>query len=278
MLERFSEDRPYIITVGNEKGGTGKSTTAMHLAVALLNHGFSVGCIDLDGRQATLSHYLTNRQAFAESSPHKILVPAYRCLTPSSAAVLSDAQDADQNALQEAIEALKDNDFLVVDTPGSDTTLCRLGHLLADSLITPLNDSFVDIDVIAQIDREKRVVLAPSNYCKMVWEQNNQRVVHGKQPIDWVVMRNRLAHLDARNGREISDLLTQLAKRIGFRLAPGFGERVVFRELFLKGATLFDNEPQGQMPLTSSHRNARNEVESLLFEIGLIDSSIANTG
>jgi len=278
MLERFSESRPYIITVGNEKGGTGKSTTAMHLAVALLNHGYSVGCIDLDGRQATLSHYLTNRQALADSSTQEILVPAYRCLTPSNAPILSEAQDADQRALQDAIESLKGNDFLVVDTPGSDTTLCRLGHLLADSLITPLNDSFVDIDVIAQIDREKRVVLAPSNYCKMVWEQNNQRVVQGKQPIDWVVMRNRLAHLDARNGREISDLLTQLAKRIGFRLAPGFGERVVFRELFLKGATLFDNEPLGQTALTSSHRNAKNEVESLLYEIGLIDSGIANTG
>lgn len=137
-------------------------------------------------------------------------------------------------------------------------------------MITPLNDSFLDIDVLAQVDHEKRAVLAPSIYCQMVWEFHNRRVVRGRPPMDWIVMRNRLTHIDARNKRDITRLLEQLADRMGFRLAPGFGERVVFRELFPMGLTLLDlprNGPDGRV--NNSHLAARNEVRDLLEVIGL---------
>ena len=167
-------------------------------------------------------------------------------------------------------------DFVVVDTPGSDAYLSRLAHEHADTLITPINDSFLDIDVLAQIDRRRREVVGPSRYSQMVWEQNNRRVLSGQPPIDWVVMRNRLSHIESRNKSEIAALLIQLARRIGFRLAPGFGERVVYRELFLKGLTILDlPEEAGGLSSNPSHAAGRAEIRALLQTIGLHEAASA---
>jgi chromosome partitioning protein len=266
--------RPYVIALGNEKGGTGKSTTALHLAVALLKLGYSVGTLDLDGRQGTLSRGLANRAAWAEAESRRLTVPLvmprHERIASSEAADPETARKQDRKAFDKAVAAMAGLDFVVVDTPGSSSGLARLGHQWADTLITPLNDSLVDIDVLAEINVARREVLAPSVYTKLVWEQNNLRVVEGRAPIDWIVMRNRLSHLDARNKREVAALLGQLAKRIGFRVTPGFGERVVFRELFDRGLTVLDlPELPGLAPERPSHAAARREIEALLAAIGL---------
>ena len=142
--------------------------------------------------------------------------------------------------LTAALAELADCDVIVIDTPGSDTGLSRIGHARADILITPLNDSFLDLDLLARLDREGKQIKGPSIYAEAVWEQRKRRALADGGSIDWVVMRNRLSSLDARNKRDIGRLLEQLAKRIGFRLAPGFSERVIFRELFPRGLTLLD--------------------------------------
>jgi len=263
---------PYVIVVGNEKGGTGKSTTAMHLAVALLKLGYTVGSIDLDARQSTLSHYLANRAAHAKESGRPLPMPEHYSVERSAADSRAQAEAEENRALRKACAELAHCDFIVIDTPGSDAYLSRLAHENADTLVTPLNDSFLDIDILAQIDPRRREVLGPSQYSRMVWEQSNRRAVAGRPPIDWVVMRNRLAHIEARNKREIGALLTQLAKRIGFRLAPGFGERVVFRELFLSGLTLLDLQDATDDDAdhtVASHMAAREEIRQLLESIGL---------
>ena len=262
--------RPYVIVLGNAKGGTGKSTTAVHLVVALLQLGFSVGSIDLDGRQGTLSRYLDKRRAQAERSGRALSLPLHRRIERSKAPIQAAAEAEEQNRMSDALGALRDCQFVVVDTPGSDSFLSRLGHAYADTLITPLNDSFLDIDVLAEIDPERREVRAPSSYTKMVWEQNNRRVVAERAPIDWLVLRNRLGHLGARNKRDITGLLELLAKRIGFRLTYGFGERVVFRELFHKGLTVLDLEDEPDAPApTASHRSACKEINDLLAALGV---------
>jgi chromosome partitioning protein len=270
--------RPYVIVIGNEKGGTGKSTTAMHLIVALAKLGFKLGSIDLDARQSSLSRYIANRREYAEESGEALEMPSHRGVLQSEHEMRSEAQAEERNRLRRAFADLASCDFVVVDTPGSDAYLSRLAHQHADTLITPINDSFLDIDVLAQIDRRRREVMAPSRYSQMVWEQNNRRVLSGQPPIDWVVMRNRLSHVEARNKREIAALLIQLSRRIGFRLAPGFGERVVYRELFLKGLTILDlpeAEGSGLTPNTS-HAAGRAEIRALLQTIGL-DEAAATT-
>jgi chromosome partitioning protein len=273
--------RPRIIVLGNEKGGSGKSTTAMHVIVALLKRGFSVGCIDLDARQGTLSRQIENRRSYAEATGSALDLPELRSVLHSGADLKTDAQRSENQDLDAALHDLADRDYIVIDTPGSDSYLSRLGHACADTLITPLNDSFLDLDVLARVDVEGRAVLGPSTYSQMVWEQRQARAKAGLKPIDWIVTRNRLSHVDARNKREIAELIELLARRIRFRTAPGFGERVIFRELFPKGLTLLDlrdEAPAFRMSL--SHVAARQEVRALIQAIGLPDrpGGTADTG
>ena len=264
-----SAERPYFITVGNHKGGTGKSTTAIHLAVGLMTQRRSVGCVDLDGRQGTLSHYLANRrrtlEAMGEAPGQRLPMPRFRCLEPAAGRDREAAKAEDCDRLEAALAALADCDTVILDTPGSDGHLTDLGHARADTLITPLNDSFLDIDVLARIDRDRRLVLGPSNYARMVSAENERRLANGREPIDWLVMRNRLAQLDARNTRDMSRLLQQLAERMGFRLQPGLSERVVYRELFFSGLTLLDlPDGKDEVRVNPSHWNARREIRELL--------------
>ena len=262
--------RPYVLTIGNEKGGTGKSTTAVHLIVGLLQLGYRVGSLDLDGRQGTLSTYLANRARSAEKTGAELAMPLHRRVEGITAETRTQSVDEESERFAQAFADLAGCHFVVVDTPGSDGNLTRLGHGIADALITPVNDSFLDLDVIAKLNVAERQVLAPSFYTQMVWEQNNLRVVEARPPIDWIVMRNRMTHIDSRNKREVAALLDKLAGRIGFRIAPGFGERMIFRELFLRGLTLLDlpesRDPRGA---SASHAAARREVEGLLSAIGL---------
>ena len=259
-----------MIVLGNEKGGTGKSTTAMHLAVALAEAGHKVGCLDLDGRQATLTRYMTNRKAFAKKHALRISMPAHSCIQRSEARDRGQAEREETARFEAALLAFKDCRFIVIDTPGNDSHLCRLGHACADALITPLNDSFVDIDVLARIDHDRHEVIEPSPYARMIDEQNRRRAAQGRAPLDWIVMRNRLTPLDTRNSREMAGLLDQLSARLGFRIEPGLSERVVFRELFYHGLTLLDLPEDQQDPRAeASRRRARGEVHDLLRVIGV---------
>jgi chromosome partitioning protein len=269
--------RPLVITIGNEKGGSGKSTIAMHLVVALLKLGYAVGSLDLDGRQGTLSRYLANRRAFAEAAGETagetggepVMMPLHRRIDASGAAQLGRTKAEERTRLGEALTVLGDRQVVVIDTPGSDTYLSRLAHANADMVITPLNDSFLDVDVLAEVDRAKREVRAPSIYCRMVLEQNERRILSEREPVHWIVMRNRVTHVDSRSKREIIGLLKQLAERLDFRLVTGFGERVIFHELFLSGLTLLDlpDDPVRDRNHRSHHR-ACQEFRDLLLDIG----------
>jgi chromosome partitioning protein len=104
----------------------------------------------------------------------------------------------------------------------------------------------------------------------MVWEQRKRRALIDNHKIDWVVMRNRLSHTDAHNKRHIEKILKKLAARISFRAAPGFGERVVFRELFLKGLTMLDLNKKGVgVKMSMSHVAARHELRHLIKSLNL---------
>ena len=258
--------KAHVVVVGNEKGGTGKSTVSMHLVVGLLELGLSVGSIDIDARQATLSRYIQNRKGRKDAIQLGLNLPDHVALPPTS------DRDADERRLSETMRLLSAvHDVVVVDTPGSDHYLSRLGHSFADTLITPLNDSLVDLDVLARVDPETMRILRPSHYSEMVWETKKIRALRGeKKVVDWIVLRNRLAHLDARNKQTMEKLLEELAKRIGFRVVPGLGERVIYRSLFLEGLTLLDlRQGIDGFGLSMSHVAARQELRQLLDATGL---------
>jgi chromosome partitioning protein len=260
----MSQTPAKVIVLGNEKGGTGKSTVAMHLLVALLRQGHPVGSIDLDARQATLTRYVENRR---KRDPEGTLLghPDHRAVLPSD----DPEQDA-ASFLTHLADLREGCDFIVIDTPGSDQPLSRLGHSFADMLVTPLNDSFIDLDLLASVDGDTLKITRPGRYAEMVWDTKKARAIRGSSSaFDWFVLRNRLSTLDARNKREMERLLDALSKRIGFKQLDGLNERVIYRELFLQGLTLLDLGEEQGVALTMSHLAARQELRQLIEAMGL---------
>lgn len=258
--------RGHIIVVGNEKGGSGKTTTTMHLMVALLRLGFKVGSMDIDARQRSLTRYLENRKNTMVKENSPLPSPHHIVITKSPFTTLADTEEDERDRFTRGLaKLLVTCDFVVIDAPGNDTFMARLAHSYADTVITPVNDSFVDLDVLGSIDGMTMEVQKPSIYSEMLWEQKLQRARRDGGTIDWVVMRNRLSNIDARNKRLITKVMEDLSKRLGFRQAPGFSERVIFRELFLLGLTVLDVlETTKAGTLSMSHLAARQEVRELL--------------
>ena len=263
--------RAHVLVIGNEKGGSGKSTTALHIAVSLMVDGARVATIDLDARQGTLSRYIENRAAHAARKGVDLPMPRHAAVMLSTLNDRSAAEADERARLEAALEpAVGAADFVVIDTPGSDTYLSRLAHTWADTLLTPLNDSFIDLDLLARIDPDTLRIVRPSIYAEAVWKQRQLRAMQGGHPVDWIVMRNRLSSLAARNKRDMATVIETLARRIGFRVAAGLSERVIYKELFLSGLTLLDlKRGAGGPSLTMSHVAARQEVRDLVASLNL---------
>lgn len=252
---------PHRIVFANEKGGTGKSTTAVHVAIALAYQGARVVAIDLDSRQRTLHRYLENR---AETARRRQID-----LPTANFAVHGGDSIEELDALIDSSSA--DADFIVFDTPGRDDPLARHVATAADTLVTPLNDSFVDFDLIGQVDAETFKVRRLSFYAELIWEARKKRAMatirDARKQMDWVVVRNRTGYTEARNQRRIDLALTELSRRVGFRIASGLSERVIYRELFPSGLTLLDKGHLGE--LGTSHLVARQELRTLIAGLNL---------
>lgn len=268
-----AKGRTKVVVLGNEKGGTGKSTTAMHLIIGAMREGARVGSIDLDSGQASLSRYIANRREFADENGVALIMPEHHRLVLSQDDSRSRAGDEDRGRLVREIKRLSQtNDAVFIDTPGGDTDIGRTAIRYADSLVTPINDSLIDLDLIARLEGDPPEPVGPSRFSEKVWEARKERASDGMGPIDWVVLRNRVSTLASRNRQAIEAALDELSGRFGFRVATGFGERVVFRELFLQGLTVLDLRESGtNVPLNMSHIAARREVRRLLEFIGLVD-------
>jgi len=252
------------IVFANEKGGSGKSTSAVHVAVALAAQGRRVAAIDLDTRQRTLGRYLENRAAYARAAGLDLALPMHETFDPARSAPIGERLDA----------LAAEVDVLVVDTPGRDDPHVRAAISTADTLVTPINDSFVDLDLIGQVDAESYRVKRPSFYAELVWDARKARAKADGATVDWVVLRNRLQHLEARNMKRVAAALGELAKRVGFRVIPGLSERVIYRELFPKGLTLLDLKAIGA-EAGLGHVAARGELRELLGGLQLPDEGRA---
>lgn len=260
----------HIIVVGNEKGGAGKSTMSMHIATALARMGHKVGALDLDLRQRSFARYMDNRRAYCIREGLTLPTPEYRDLPEVDRDQLEPGENIFDRRLSMAVAGLEnDSDFILIDCPGSHTRLSQVAHTLADTLVTPLNDSFVDFDLLARFDPATNDILGPSVYSEMVWSARQMRAQAGLPPIDWVVLRNRLGAQQMHNKKKMGSAVTKLSRRIGFRVAPGFKERVIFRELFPNGLTLLDLKDIGVTGLNLSNIAARQELRDLVSELKL---------
>jgi chromosome partitioning protein len=248
---------PHFIVFANEKGGTGKSTTAVHTAVALAASGRRVAALDLDTRQRTLGRYLDNRLATVRRLGVDLPMPVHETFDP--------AKNDDLNGQIDRLA--QDAEVIVVDTPGRDDPYARAAMLRADTLVTPINDSFVDLDLIGEVDAETYKIRRPSFYAELVWNSRTQKAKQTGVSVDWVVLRNRLQHIEAKNMRRVGQALDELSRRVGFRVIPGLGERVIYRELFPKGVTLLDLAQLGEVGI--AHIAARQELREMIAALGV---------
>lgn len=252
-----------IIVFGNTKGGTGKSTLAFHVAVDLLYRGVRLACIDGDGDQGTFSRCWENRQGFQHQTARVLPMPLQTIR-------LSSGQEG--SLLQSRIETLKAQ-VIVIDTAGVDSPLSRYAHSLADVLVTPMNDSAVDLDLLVNIkDTPNAGQLPLSHYSALVWEQRIRKASHGGPPLQWMVVRNRMHMLSSRNQVQLENILSSLARRIGFHLADSVGERVIFRELFSYGLTILDKNQR-----SPSHESACLEIKGLTDMILSLGSKFSSS-
>ncbi|MBB5684380.1 chromosome partitioning protein [Sphingobium boeckii] len=247
----------HLIVFANEKGGSGKSTTAVHTAIALAKAGRTVAALDLDTRQRTMSRYLENREATARKRGIELTQPRYVTLERLT----------EPGFDQEVAQLARGAEFVVIDTPGRDDPLARHAASRADTIVTPINDSFIDLDLIGQVDSETFKVKKPSFYSEIIWDARKARAKADGGTVDWVVLRNRLQHVEARNMRRVGLALAELSKRVGFRVIPGLSERVIYRELFPKGITLLDLEELGELGI--SHIAARQELREMVSALAL---------
>lgn len=252
---------PHRIIFANEKGGTGKSTTAVHIAVALAYLGARVGTIDLDSRQRTMHRYMENRGETLRRRGIELPTVKFDVFRGTTTEELDEL----------TARVSQDVDYLIFDTPGRDDEFARHVATDADTLVTPLNDSFVDFDLIGQVDAETFKVRRLSFYAEMIWEARKKRAMatinEHRREMDWVVVRNRTQHIEARNMRRIDSALAELSRRVGFRIAQGLSERVIYRELFPSGLTLLDKGHLGD--LGTSHLVARQELRTLVAGLNL---------
>ena len=260
----------HIIVVGNEKGGAGKSTVSMHVATALVRMGHNVSCLDLDLRQKSFTRYLENRISHNKAEGLSLACPRVQPLPEVSKDQLRPGENIYDHRLSAAVSKLEANsEFILIDCPGSHTRLSQVAHSLADTLVTPLNDSFVDFDLLAHTDPTGMKIKGPSVYSEMVWNARQLRAQAGLTPIDWVVLRNRVGTQRMVNKEKMQAALDRLAERIGFRVAPGFSERVIFRELFPRGLTLLDLKDVGVKQLNISNVAARQELRDMMKALRL---------
>lgn len=269
MYQSEISKKAHVIVFGNEKGGTGKSTLSMHVIASLMKMGYQVGSIDIDARQGTLTRYVDNRKNTAERIKSDLVIPTHMAVYKVNGSIREEVEAEETRNFEEAFDKVSYNsDFVVIDTPGNDTFLSRLAHSYADTLITPTNDSFIDLDLLVRIESGSKITMKPSIYSEMVWEQRKSKLQREHTSIDWIVVRNRLTNISSKNKAEMIQILAELSKRIGFRIASGFAERVVFKELFLSGLTLLDVEDT-RAQLSLSHIAARQELRELLKMLNL---------
>ncbi len=258
----MNNQKAHIITISNEKGGTGKSTVSMHLAVFLMQEGFKVAVVDMDGRQGTLSRYVENRRKFAIQNNLNLIIPQLVTVAPR------DNYSEYPNHLSEIEMALdelsKQYDAIIIDTPGGKNYLFEEAHKLADTLITPISDSLIDLNVLSEIDKDNPEKHHAGHYAQFIWDMRKYRAQHGKQLLNWIVVGNKISSLNSRNKTFFFEQLNNIAKLYGFRVADGIKDRVIYKELFLQGLTVLDVKSEAlKGRLTMSHLAAKQEIRSL---------------
>lgn len=225
-----------IIVASGVKGGTGKSTITLHLATYLFLSGKKISTIDYDFPQFSFTRYYENRKKNKNASVWE----KHQCIKDLT-----------------YVPEMNDQTIYIIDTPGHyNENIIKL-HKHADVIITPINDSFMDIDTIMQVEHEKWVL--PGSYYESILENKKE-----KKDSLWLVVRNRSSSINSKHKQNVEIRLQELAKKLNFTPMQGFKERNIFRELFTNGLSVLDMD---QNKLAISHLAAKIEIKMLWKKI-----------
>ncbi len=249
-----NHNKAHIIVISNEKGGTGKSTISMHLAIKLLNEGFKIATMDLDARQGTLSKYIENRRKFCTAQNISLPTPKH-----------FEVHLGQESEIADKINALSSHfDAIIIDTPGTKNQLFEEAHQYADTIITPISDSLIDLNVIADIDFQTGKMIKIGHYADFIWEVKKNLAAKGKSYLNWIVVGNKTSNLKSKNKSTVFSQLEKLSKTYGFRLNDGLKDRVIYKELFLEGLTVLDMRHEKlKMKMNLSHLAAKREIQKI---------------
>jgi chromosome partitioning protein len=275
MPPTTSNAKPHVLVLGNHKGGSGKSTLAIHLAIGLIKEGRRVASIDLDFHQKTLTHYFENRRAWARERKLPIDIPTHLCVDSLRTGRPVSTENARMSRLSSAIASLEDNhDFIIIDTPGGATSLGLFAHSLADTLVTPVNDSFLDVDVIIGSRQPAGGPMVAPEYPETVRYALDARARVTQKATNWLVVRNRVSPRSSKNASNVLAALKSAAVTAGFSVVEGLSERVIFREYFSAGLTAFDAAEISLLggKANSSNVMARLEVRRVLQAVHQLSS------
>jgi chromosome partitioning protein len=246
-----------VIVFANEKGGVGKSTLAFHCAVALCDAGAKVAVLDLDLRQQSLSLCIENRNRTARCLKVDLPTPRQVALHQQNGSQLS----------QEIARIGRDCDFVVIDLAGHDSPVARYAIALADKLVTPINSSTIDLDLLGKFDPVSGQLKKAGHFSQLVNALNEARLARGMGQADWIVAKNRVRSAEKKQQIRFENALQQLAANTGFRVSQGLNERVVYRELLPFGLTHLDLK---RIPgLARKQGKARDEVLQLVADLNL---------
>jgi chromosome partitioning protein len=252
--------KSHIIVFANEKGGVGKSTTAFHVCIALCNAGERVAALDVDLRQLTLDRALNARMETAREYAVDLPGPRQILLTQSTEAELE----------AKIRMAQIDCSFIIIDVGGHDSPIARRAISMANTIVTPVNDSFIDLDMLGRIDPRTGELKTLGAFARLVEHLKEPGLARREKALDWVVMQNRSRSQSTKNERKVMDALNAIAPVAGFRLIPGLHERVVYRELFPIGLTLFDLAliPKLGRPQPAAHAEIAEMLAALELPLG----------
>jgi len=254
-----SKSRPngHVIVFANEKGGVGKSTLAFHCSVALANAGKHVAAIDLDRRQVTLDTALTSREGTSRYLEVALPCPKHAVFTEQSGLRL----------LQEIVRIGSECDFIVIDAPGHDCAIARRAIALADTLVTPVNCSLIDLAALGRIDPVTMGLREPGPFASLVAGLRRERAQLGKPDLNWIVLKNRRRSQERTQQARIDTILNAMGGGLDFQVGKGLNERVAYRELFLYGLTQLDKQ---FLPFpTKTGRNVEREIDDLVTSLAL---------
>ena len=232
-----------IVTVTNQKGGTGKSTTAGALAAGLSLRGYKTLAVDLDAQGnltytfgadntgATVLEVLTGDATAAEAIKHTQscdVLPANKALAGADAYIKETGKEY---RLKEALENVADQyDYIIIDTPPALGILTVNALTACQSVIIPSQADIYSIQGIEQLSETMKPV---KKYCNPGLE------------IEGIL----LTRYSARSvlSREVADMLEELAAKLGTKLfKTKIREAIAVKEAQISQQSLFEYSPKAK--------------------------------